>query len=205
VSRTALFLIALTALSLPAAAEDAVPLPPDKANLPVIGGQIAVGKALPPAQKIALLEETLNRESDRRAELEKQVADLTTESNKLTSLSNSLSRERSALDAELTRTRDTLSRIQRDYESLRGDYSRIKRVASLALPIVGIVGLVLLALLTWLVILFRRQAEHVHDVPTLAQIHEAEGQLGQLQEQLKTEHRQNQALRDRLGSMGIVE
>jgi septal ring factor EnvC (AmiA/AmiB activator) len=175
------------------------------ASPPSLRGQIAVSNAMTPAQKIATLEEALNKETDRRVDLDAKVAALTQENSRLASAREALARDKVAADGELARTRDALSQLQRDLVSLRGDYTRIARTLSLSLAFLAPLALLILALLGLLLFITRKLAVHVHDVPTLSKIHDYETLVAHLHDQLKAEKGHNAVLKERLTNLGIVD
>jgi len=195
-------LIAALILAPLALAEDpggAIPLPAS------LRGPIAVSKAMTPAQKIVTLEEALNKESDRRGDLETKLATLGQENSSLTSDKEALMRDKASVDGELARTRGALSLVQRDFESLRGDYTRIAKIVGLSLAFIAPLTLLIFALLGWLLVIVRRVAARVHDVPTLAMIQEYESNVARLHDQLNAEKSHNAVLRERLANLGIAD
>ena len=168
-------------------------------------GQIAVSKPVTPAQKIATLEEALNKETDRRVDLDAKVVALAQENSRLTSAREALARDKASADGELARTRDALSQLQRDFVSLRGDYTRIARTLGISLAFLVPLALLIFALLGLLLFITRKLAVHVHDVPTLAKIHECETLVAHLHDQLKAEKGHNAVLKQRLTNLGIVD
>jgi hypothetical protein len=175
----------------------AVPIP--------VRGQIAIGKAMTPAQKVTALEEALNKETDLRVELGAKVESLTEENAKLASAHQALSHDKATVDGELARTRDALSRAQRDFESLRAGYAVIARTISLSLPFIVCLTLVVFILIGWLLLITRKLTARVHDVPTIAQILEFEGQIAHLHEQINADKNHIAALKERLANLGIVD
>ncbi|MGA7741041.1 MAG: hypothetical protein ABSF35_06370 [Polyangia bacterium] len=173
--------------------------------VPSLPGQIAVSKPMTPAQKIATLEEALNKETDRRADLDAKVVALAQENNRLASARDVLARDKASTDTELARTRDAMALLQRDFESLRGDYTRIAKSLRLSLETLAPLALLIFALLGWLLYITRRLAVHVHDVPTMAKMHEYETLVAHLHDQLKAEKGHNAVLKDRLAHLGIVD
>lgn len=168
-------------------------------------GQITVGKPMTPAQKTAALEEMLERETDRRVDLDAKVAALAQENNRMVSAQAALARDKASADSELARTRDALARAQRDFESLRGEYTRTTKIAGLSLALIAPVALLTLALLGWLLVITRKLAVRVHDVPTLAKIQEHETIVARLHDQLNAERSRSNVLRERLAKLGIVD
>jgi hypothetical protein len=158
-----------------------------------------------PAQKIVTLEEALNKESDRRGDLETKLATLGQENSSLTSDKEALMRDKASVDGELARTRGALSLVQRDFESLRGDYTRIAKIVGLSLAFIAPLTLLIFALLGWLLVIVRRVAARVHDVPTLAMIQEYESNVARLHDQLNAEKSHNAVLRERLANLGIAD
>ena len=177
----------------------AIPLPPS------LRGQIAVSKAMTPAQKIATLEEALNKETDRRVDLDAQLVAVTQENSRLVSAQEALVREKASADGELARTRDALSRVQRDFESLRVAFTRITKTVGLSLAFIAPLALLIFALLGWLLFIVRKLAARVHDVPTLAMIQEYEANLAHLHDQINAEKSHNAVLRERLANLGIAD
>jgi hypothetical protein len=193
-------LVAILFLSPVALAEEAggaAPIP--------VRGQIAVGKALTPIQKIAALEEALNKETDLRVELDAKVENLTAENAKLASAHGVLKRDKAAIDGELIKTREALARAQRDFDSLRAGYVTISKTISLSLPFIVCLTLVVFILIGWLLRITRNLAARVHDVPTVAQILEYEGQVARLREQLNVDKSHITALKERLANLGIID
>lgn len=172
---------------------------------PSLRGSIAVSKAMTPAQKTATLEEALNKETDRRGELDSKVAALTEENSRLASAQETLARGKASADGELARTRDALLRVQRDFESLRGAYTRMTKTVGLSLAFIAPVAVLIFALLVWLLLITRKLEARVHDVPTLAKMHEYEGHVARLHEQIHAEKSHNAVLRERLANLGISE
>jgi hypothetical protein len=193
-------LVAVLVLSPVALAEEAggtAPIP--------IRGQIAVGKALTPIQKILALEEALNKETDLRVELDAKVENLTAENTKLASAHELLKRDKATLDSELIKTRDVLVRSQRDFDSLRAGYVTISKTISLSLPFIVCLTLTVFILIGWLLRITRKLALRVHDIPTITQIFEYEHQVARLHEQLNVEKSHIAALKERLANLGIVD
>lgn len=172
---------------------------------PSLRGSIAVSKAIPPAQKIATLEEALNKETDRRVDLDARVAALTEENSKLASAQEALTHDKASADGELARARDALMRVQRDFESLRGAYTRMTKTVGLSLAFIAPVAVLIFALLVWLLLITRKLEARVHDVPTLAKMHEYDSQVARLHEQIHAEKSHNAVLRERLANLGISE
>ncbi len=158
-----------------------------------------------PAQKAATLEEMLDKETDRRVELDTRVAALTEENSRLSSAQEALARDKASVAGELARTRDALARAQRDFESLRGEYARIARIVGLSLALIAPLALLIFALLGWLLLITRKLAVRVHDVPTLAKIQEHETDVARLHDQINAEKSHNAVLRERLANLGIVD
>jgi hypothetical protein len=174
-------------------------------SVPSLPGQIAVSKPLTPAQKIATLEEALNKETDRRVDLDAKVLALAQENSRLASARDALARDKASSDSELARTRDAMAFVQRDFGSLRGDYTRIAKTIRLSLESLVPLALLIFALLGWLLFITRRLAVHVHDVPTMAKLHEYETLVAHLHDQLKAEKGHNAVLKERLTNLGIVD
>jgi hypothetical protein len=172
---------------------------------PSLRGSIAVSKAMTPAQKIAALEEALDKETDRRVELDEKVVTLAEENRRLGSVQEALARAKTSAEGDLASTRDALARAQRDYQSLRGDYTRIAKIVGLSLAFLAPLTLFIFALLGWLLLVTRRLATRVHDVPTLAMIQEYEANVARLHDQLNAEKSHNGVLRERLANLGIAE
>ena len=107
--------------------------------------------------------------------------------------------------ASSARTRDALARSQRDFESLRRDYSRTTKIVGLSLAFIAPLALLILALLGWLLAITRKLATRVHDVPTLVKIQEYETHVARLHDQLNAEKSHNVVLRERLAKLGIVD
>ena len=164
-----------------------------------------MGKSMTPAQKTAALEEMLDKETDRRVDLDAKVAGLAQENNRLASAQAALARDKALADSELARTRDALARAQRDFESLRGEYTRTTKIAGLSLALIAPVALLTFALLGWLLVITRKLAVRVHDVPTLAKIQEHETIVARLHDQLNAERSRSDVLRERLAKLGIVD
>jgi cell division protein FtsL len=158
-----------------------------------------------PVQKIATLEEALNKETDQRADLDARVAALTEENSRLTVAQEALARGKASADGELTRTRDALFRVQRDFESLRSAYTKMTKTVGLSLAFIAPVALLNFALLVWLLLITRKLEARVHDVPTLAKIQEYQGHLARLNDQIHAEKSHNAVLRERLTNLGISE
>jgi|GEM_PF-2143672 hypothetical protein len=176
-----------------------IPMPPS------LRGSVAASKAMTPTQKMATLEEALNKETDRQVELDSKVAALTEENSRLASAQEALGRGKASADGELARTRDALLRVQRDFESLRGAYTRMTKSVGLSLAFIAPVAVLIFALLVWLLLITRKLEARVHDIPTLAKIHEYEGHVARLQEQIHAEKSHNAVLRERLTNLGISE
>jgi len=172
---------------------------------PPLRGQIAVSKSMTPAQKVATLEDLLNQETDHRVDLDTKVAALTQENDKLTSSQAALVRDKTSTDSELARTRDALARVQRDFESLRGEYARTTKIVGLALALIAPLTLLIFALLGWLLLITRKLAARVHDIPTLAKIQEHQAVVAHLHDQLNAEKSHSGVLRERLANLGIVD
>ncbi|MGB8297095.1 MAG: hypothetical protein WCG85_16830 [Polyangia bacterium] len=177
----------------------AIPLPPS------VRSAIAVSKAMTPAQKIATLEEALNKETDHRVDLDGKVAALTEENSRLTSTQEGLARDKTSAEVELAKTRDALLRVQRDFESLRSAYTKMTKTVGLSLAFIAPVALLIFALLVWLLLVTRKLATRVHDVPTMAKIQEYEGVIARLREQIHAEKSHNAVLRERLTNLGISD
>ena len=175
------------------------PLPPS------LRGSIAVSKTMTPAQKTTALEEALNKEADGQADLEARVAALTEVNSRLGSAQEALARGKASADGELAKTRDVLSRVQRDSESLRGAYTKMTKTVGLSLALIAPVAVLVFALLVWLLLITRKLAARVHDVPTMAKIQEFEGHVARLHDQIHAEKSHNAVLRERLTNLGIAE
>ena len=87
------------------------------------------------------------------------------ENSRLSSAQETLARDNASVAGELARTRDALARSQRDFESLRGEYARIARIVGLSLALIAPLTLLIFALLGWLLLITRKLAVRVHDVP----------------------------------------
>jgi hypothetical protein len=168
-------------------------------------GLITVGKSMTPAQKVATLEEMLNPETDRRVDLDTKVVALAQENSRLASAQEALARDKASVDSELARTRDALARAQRELESLRGEHSRTTKIVGLSLALIAPVALLIFALLGWLLVITRKLAARVHDVPTLVKIQEYDTQVSRLHDQLNAEKSHSAVLRERLAKLGIVD
>ena len=158
-----------------------------------------------PAQKTTALEEALNKEADGQADLEARVAALTEVNSRLGSAQEALARGKASADGELAKTRDVLSRVQRDSESLRGAYTKMTKTVGLSLALIAPVAVLVFALLVWLLLITRKLAARVHDVPTMAKIQEFEGHVARLHDQIHAEKSHNAVLRERLTNLGIAE
>ena len=158
-----------------------------------------------PAQKIATLEEALGKETDRRTDLDARVASLAQENSNLALAQEELVRAKRSVDGELARSREALSRVQRDFESLRGDYPRIAKTVGLSLAFIAPLTLLIFALLGSLLLITRKLAARVHDVPTLAMIREYQTDVAKLHDQLNAEKGHNAVLRERLTNLGISD
>jgi hypothetical protein len=178
--------------------ESALPAPSARA-------QIAASKSMTPAQRVATLEEMLDKETDRRIELDTRVVALTEENSRLISAQEALARDKASVASELARTRDDLARAQRDFESLRGEYTRIARIVGLSLSLIAPLALLIFALLGWLLVITRKLAVRVHDVPTLAKIQEYGTDVARLHDRINAEKSHNAVLRERLAKLGIVD
>ena len=176
-----------------------IPLPPS------VRSSIALSKAMTPAQKLATLEEALDKETNRRVDLDAKVVALAQENRRLASAQEALVREKRAVDGELATTREALSRVQRDFESLRGAYPRIARIVGLSLALIAPLALLIFALLGWLLVMTRKLVVRVHDVPTLAKIQGYETSVTRLHDQINAEKSHNAVLRERLANLGIVD
>jgi len=176
-----------------------IPLPPS------VRGSITASSAMTPAQKIATLEEALGKEPDRRTDLDARVAAHAQENSNLALAQEALVRVKRSVDGELARSREALSRVQRDFESLRGDYPRIAKTVGLSLAFIAPLTLLIFALLGWLVLITRKLAARVHDVPTLAMIRESQTDVAKLHDQLNAEKGHNAVLRERLTNLGIAD
>jgi len=200
--RTSAALVAALVLAPVALAEE----PGESASpVPSPRGQIAASKSMTPAQKAATLEGTLDKETDRRIELDTRVVALTEENSRLSSAQDALTRDKASVAGELARTREALARAQRDFESLRGEYTRIARIVGLSLALIAPLALLIFALLGWLLLITRKLALRVHDVPTLAKIHEHQTDVARLHDQINAEKSHNAVLRERLANLGIVD
>jgi len=164
-----------------------------------------VSKATTPAQKIAALEEALNKETDQRVDLDGKVATLTEENSRMVLTQTALARDKTSAEVELAKTRDALLRVQRDFESLRSAYTKMTKTVGLSLAFIAPIALLIFALLVWLLLATRKLAARVHDVPTMAKIQEYEGAVARLHEQIHAEKTHNAVLRERLTNLGITE
>jgi hypothetical protein len=180
---------------------------PGQGTLPVLPprGQIAESRPVTPAQKLTTLEEMLDKETDRRVDLDAKVAELAQENSRLASTQAALARDKASADSELARTREALARAQRDFESLRGEYTRTTRIVGLSLAFIAPIALLIFALLGWLLVITRKLAVRVHDVPTLAKIQGYESHVARLHDQLNAEKSHGAVLRERLANLGIVD
>ncbi len=196
---TTLFLL-LTTSSLAFAESSAgqVVPPPMKAS-------IEISKALSPTQKIAALEELLNKETDRRVEMGAKVESLKDEVTRLQAAQLVLNREKAGLESELGKTREALGRAQRDFEALRSGYTVVTRVIGYSYPVIAALVLLILALIGWLLFITRRLAVRVHDMPTVDQIKGYQGHLAHLQDQITAEKHRNTQLKERLALLGVVD
>ncbi len=167
--------------------------------------QIAASKSMTPAPKAATLAEMPDKEPNRRIELDSRVVALTEKNSGLISAKEALARDAASVAGELARTRDALARAQRDFESLRGEYARIARIVGLSLALIAPLALLIFALLGWLLVITRKLALRVHDVPTLAKIQEYETDVARLHDQINAEKSHNAVLRERLANLGIVD
>jgi len=139
-----------------------------------------------PAQKTATLEEALNKETDRRGELDSKVAALTEENSRLASAKKRWREARHRPTANLAehamlccgpaRFRVAARRLHQDDQDRRAlaCVHRARRRAHLRL-------------LVWLLLITRKLEARVHDVPTLAKMHEYEGHVARLHEQIHAE------------------
>jgi len=200
--RATAVLVAVLALTPVAVAEEAGP---DVSLPPSLRGQIAVSKSMTPVQRIASLEEMLDKETDLRVDRDTKVAALTQENGRLISAQAALAHDKTLVDSELVQTRGVLSKVQRDFESLRGEYTRTTKIVGLSLAIMAPLALLVFALLAWLLLITRKLAVRVHDVPTLAKIHEYDARVAHLNDQLNAEKGHSEVLRDRLTNLGIAE
>jgi hypothetical protein len=172
---------------------------------PPMKTSIEISKALTPAQKIAALEEGLNRETDRRVEVEAMGESLKGEIARLRTAQATLNHDKSSAESELAKTREALVRAQRDFESLRAGYSVVTKIIGYSYPVIAALVLFILVLIAWLLLIMRRLAVRVHDMPTVAQIQGYQGHLAQLQEQLTAEKHRNTTLKERLSMLGVVD
>jgi hypothetical protein len=147
----------------------------------------------------------LTRETDRRVEMESVVESLKSEIARLQTTQTALNREKAASESELGKTREALARAQRDFESLRAGYTVVTRIIGYSYPVIAALVLFILVLLGWLLLVTRRLASRVHDMPTIVQIQDYQGQLAQLQEHLSVERTRNAALKERLSMLGVVD
>ena len=67
-------------------------------GIPSLPGQIVVSKPMTPAQKIATLEEALNKETDRRVDLDAKVAALAQENSRLAAAREALARDKASAE-----------------------------------------------------------------------------------------------------------
>lgn len=172
---------------------------------PPMKTSIEISKALTPAQKIAALEEGLNRETDRRVEMEGLAESLKGEIARLRTAQATSDHDKSSVESELAKTREALARAQRDFETLRAGYAVVTKIIGYSYPVIAALLLFILILVGWLLYITRRLAVRVHDVPTIAQIQKYQGHLEQLQEQLTAEKHRNAALKERLSMLGVVD
>jgi hypothetical protein len=172
---------------------------------PAMKASIEVSKALTPAQKVATLEEGLNRETDRRVEMEAKFESQKSEIARLQAAQIALTHDKTGAESELGKTREALARAQRDFESLRAGYAVVTKIIGFSYPVIAALVLFILVLIGWLLFITRRLAVRVHDMPTVQQIQEYQGHLAQLQEQLAAEKNRTVTLRERLSMLGIVD
>jgi septal ring factor EnvC (AmiA/AmiB activator) len=186
--------------SLAFAEDDTLPSVP-----PPMKTSIEISKALTPVQKIAALEDGLNKETDRRVEMEATVESQKNEIARLVTAQVALNREKSSAESELGKTREALARAQRDFETLRVGYTVVTKIIGYSYPVIAGLVLFILVLLGWLLFVTRSLAVRVHDVPTLRQMHEYQDNLAHLQEQLAVEKNRTDALKERLSMLGVVD
>lgn len=197
--RPVTILFVLLSLSSVALAEEGSVVPtPMKAS-------IEIGKALSPAQKIAALEEGLNKETDRRVEMEAKVESLNSEIARLQSAQIALNHDKSSAESELGKNREALARAQRDFEALRAGYAVVTKIIGYSYPVIAALVLFILVLIGWLLFVTRRLAVRVHDMPTVVQIQGYQAHLAQLQEQITAEKHRNATLKERLSMLGVVD
>jgi septal ring factor EnvC (AmiA/AmiB activator) len=192
-------LFALLSLDSLALAEEGAVAPPS------MKASIEISKALSPVQKIAALEDGLNKETDRRVEMEAKVESLNSEIARLQSAQMALNRDKSSAESELGKTREALARAQRDFEALRAGYVVITKIIGISFPVIAALVLFVLVLIGWLLFVTRRLAVRVHDMPTVVQIQSTQGHLAQLQEQITAEKHRNAQLKERLSMLGVVD
>jgi septal ring factor EnvC (AmiA/AmiB activator) len=172
---------------------------------PSMKTSIEISKALTPAQKIAALEDGLNKETDRRVEMQATVESQKSEIARLVAAQVALNHEKTSAESELGRTREALTRAQRDFETLRAGYAVVTKIIGYSYPVIAALILFILVLLGWLLVVTRRLAVRVHDVPTLRQMHTYQENLGHVQEQLAVEKNRTAALKERLSMLGVVD
>jgi len=200
VALTFLVLVLLAFPSLALAEEGAAPVvaPPMKAS-------IDIGKALTSAQKIALLEEVVNKETDRRVEAEAKIEEMKAEIARMRAQQTALLREKTSAEGELGRIREALAHSQRDFETLRRGYGVVTKIIGFSYPVIAALFLIILGLLAWVLFIVRRLAVRVHDMPTFEHIRNYESNLEQLREQIAVEKNRTAALKERLSMLGVVD
>jgi hypothetical protein len=197
--RPVTIVLALLWLGSEALAEDGPVVPPP------MKASIEISKALSPTQKIATLEEGLNKETDRRVEMEAKVESLNGEITRLQTAQVALNHDKSTAESELGKTREALARAQRDFEALRAGYAVVTKIIGYSFPVIAALVLFLLVLIGWLLFVTRRLAVRVHDMPTVVQIQNYQAHLAQLQEQITAEKHRNAQLKERLAMLGVVD
>lgn len=176
-----------------------------KPDAPMPAGGGLVARILSPAEKSKVLEEELAKEVDQRMKLEEENRRHLAENADLSSSMKSVERERGDLTAKLAEARDREVSLQRTNDRLREETERVTVSVRLALPIIAGIAIMMLALLVWMLLFLRQVATRVHGQRTLLEMHELEGRLIHTNDLLNAELKRSQALRQKLGELGVAD
>lgn len=73
------------------------------------------------------------------------------------------------------------------------------------MPIIAGAAIIMVAMLIWMLLFLRQVAARVHGQRTISEMHELEGKLIHTSELLAAEQKRSQALRNKLGEMGVTD
>jgi hypothetical protein len=176
-----------------------------KADAPAPVGGGVVARVMAPAEKLKFLEEELAKESERRVKVEEENSHRSKENSELLTNLKSVQKESAILEARLGEARERESQLQRTNDRLRGEFERVTISVRYAMPIIAGAAIIMVAMLIWMLLFLRQVAARVHGQRTISEMHELEGKLIHTSELLAAEQKRSQALRNKLGEMGVTD